>query len=105
MMLDAVTERRQEIGVRMAGGAKGRHILVQLLVEAVILSMIGGLIGTLLGLAGTLTIAHFAEFPFVFSPAAIVGAVLFSGTVGMFFGFYPARQASRLDPIASLRYE
>ena len=105
ILLVSVTERTREIGVRMAVGAKSRHILVQFLVESIILSMLGGLIGTILGLSGTLAIGRFAGFPFVFSPTAVVGAVLFSGTVGMFFGFYPARQASRLDPIASLRYE
>ena len=105
ILLVSVTERTREIGVRMAVGAKSRHILVQFLVEAIILSMLGGSIGTALGLAGTMAIASAAGFPFVFSLAAVVGAVLFSGTVGMFFGFYPARQASRLDPIDSLRYE
>lgn len=105
ILLVSVTERTREIGVRMAVGAKRRHILVQFLVESIILSMLGGLIGTLLGVAGTAAVARFADFPFVFSPGAVLGAVLFSGTVGMFFGFYPARQASRLDPIASLRYE
>ena len=89
----------------MAVGAKGRHILVQFLVEAMIPSVIGGLIGIVLGLVGTQAIAHFAEIPFAFSPTAIVGAVLFSGSVGIFFGFYPARKASNLDPIASLRSE
>jgi putative ABC transport system permease protein len=105
ILLVSVTERTREIGVRMAVGAKSRHILIQFLVESIILSVLGGLVGTLLGLAGTLAIARIAGFPFVFSLTAVVGAVLFSGAVGMFFGFYPARQASRLDPIASLRYE
>ncbi|MBW2394559.1 MAG: ABC transporter permease [Deltaproteobacteria bacterium] len=105
ILLVSVTERTREIGVRMAVGAKGRHILIQFLVESIILSMLGGMIGTGLGLAGTMAIARVAGFPFVFSLAAVLGAVLFSGAVGMFFGFYPARQASRLDPIASLRYE
>lgn len=105
ILLVSVTERTREIGVRMAVGAKSRHILVQFLVESIILSTLGGVIGTALGLAGTLAIARAADFPFVFSLATVVGAVIFSGSVGMFFGFYPARQASRLDPIASLRYE
>ena len=105
IMLVSVTERTREIGIRMAVGAKGRDILVQFLVESVILSVFGGLVGTALGLAGTRLIARVAGFPFVFSLEAVLGAVLFSATVGIFFGFYPARQASRLDPIASLRYE
>lgn len=105
ILLVSVTERTREIGIRMAVGAKRRHILVQFLVEAMILSVIGGIIGIVLGLVGTQVIAHFAEIPFVFSPVAILGAVLFSGSVGVFFGFYPARKASNLDPIASLRYE
>ena len=105
ILLVSVTERTREIGIRMAVGAKGRHILVQFLVEAMILSVIGGIIGIALGLVGTQVIAHFAEIPFVFSPVAILGAVVFSGSVGVFFGFYPARKASKLDPIASLRYE
>ena len=105
ILLVSVTERTREIGIRMAVGAKGRHILVQFLVEAMILSVIGGIVGILIGLAGTQLIAHFADIPFVFSPVAILFAVLFSGSVGIFFGFYPARKASNLDPIASLRYE
>jgi putative ABC transport system permease protein len=105
ILLVSVTERTREIGIRMAVGAKGRHILVQFLVEAMILSVIGGLIGIALGLMGTQAVAYFAAIPFVFSLAAIVGAVVFSGSVGVFFGFYPARKASQLDPIASLRYE
>jgi len=105
ILLVSVTERTREIGIRMAVGAKGRHILVQFLVEAMILSVIGGIVGIALGLVGTQLIAYFAEIPFVFSSVAILGAVLFSGSVGVFFGFYPARKASNLDPIASLRYE
>ncbi len=105
ILLVSVTERTREIGIRMAVGAKGRHILVQFLVESVILSVIGGLVGIALGLLGIWGIAHYANFPFVFSLRAIVGAVAFSASVGIFFGFYPARKASRLDPIASLRYE
>jgi putative ABC transport system permease protein len=105
ILLVSVTERTREIGIRMAVGAKGRHILVQFLVEAMILSVIGGIVGIALGLVGTQLIAYFADIPFVFSPVAILGAVLFSGSVGVFFGFYPARKASNLDPIASLRYE
>ena len=105
ILLVSVTERTREIGIRMAVGAKARHILVQFLVEAMILSVIGGVIGIALGLLGTQAISRFAEIPFVFSLTAIIGAVVFSGSVGIFFGFYPARKASQLDPISSLRYE
>ena len=105
ILLVSVTERTREIGIRMAVGAKSRHILFQFLVESVILSVIGGIIGIALGLGGILLIARFAGFPFVFSILAVLGAVVFSAGVGTFFGFYPARQASQLDPIASLRYE
>ncbi len=105
ILLVSVTERTREIGIRVAVGAKSRHILVQFLVEAMLLSGIGGAIGVVLGIAGTWGISRVADFPFVFSPAAAVGAVAFSAAVGVFFGFYPARQAARLDPIASLRYE
>jgi putative ABC transport system permease protein len=101
----SVTERTREIGIRMAVGAKRRHILMQFLAESTILSALGGLVGTLLGTAAARLIAGFAGWPFVVSPLAILGAVLFSASVGIFFGFYPARQAARLDPIASLRYE
>ena len=105
ILLVSVTERTREIGVRMAVGAKGRHILLQFLVEATALSMIGGIIGALLGIGAALLISRLAEWPTLVSPAAIVGAILFSGAVGVFFGFYPARKASLLDPIQALRYE
>jgi len=104
-LLVSVTERTREIGIRMAVGAKGHHILVQFLVESMILSVIGGVIGIALGLIGIQVVARFAAIPFVFSLPAVIGAVVFSGSVGIFFGFYPARKASQLDPIASLRYE
>ncbi len=105
ILLVSVTERTREIGIRMAVGAKRRDILIQFLVESVLLSLLGGVLGTCVGIAGTFGISRVADFPFVFSPLVVVGAVLFSATVGIFFGFYPARQAARLDPIASLRYE
>ena len=105
ILLVSVTERTREIGIRMAVGAKGRHILLQFLVEAVALSMVGGAIGAVVGIGAALLISQLASWPTLLSPAAIAGAVLFSGAVGIFFGFYPARKAARLDPIQALRYE
>jgi ABC-type antimicrobial peptide transport system permease subunit len=105
ILLVSVTERTREIGIRMAVGAKPRHILVQFLVEAVLLSGAGGLIGALLGIAASLAIARLAGWPTLLSPFAVVGGFSFSAAVGVFFGYYPAWKASRLDPIAALRYE
>jgi len=105
ILLVSVTERTREIGVRMAVGAKGRHILLQFLIEAITLSMVGGLLGALVGIGAARTISYFAAWPTLLSAPAIVGSFLFSGAVGIFFGFYPAHKASRLDPIAALRYE
>jgi len=105
ILLVSVTERTREIGIRMAIGAKARHILLQFLVEAITLSTVGGLAGALLGIAAAEAISFFASWPTVVSPTAILGSVVFSGAVGVFFGFYPARKASRLDPILALRYE
>jgi putative ABC transport system permease protein len=105
ILLVSVTERTREIGIRMAVGAKGRHILLQFLVEAVALSMVGGAIGAGVGIGAALLVSRLASWPTLLSPPAVVGAVLFSGAVGIFFGFYPARKAARLDPIQALRYE
>jgi ABC-type antimicrobial peptide transport system permease subunit len=105
ILLVSVTERTREIGVRMAVGAKTHHILLQFLVEAVALSMAGGIAGGALGIITSFVISSLAEWPTLLSPGTVLGAVLFSGAVGVFFGFYPARKASRLDPIAALRYE
>jgi len=105
ILLVSVTERTREIGIRMAVGAKRRHILLQFLSEAILLSMVGGFAGCLLGIGASQMISRVAEWPTLVSPPAIVGAFLFSGAVGVFFGFYPARQAAQLDPIAALRYE
>ncbi len=105
IMLVSVTERTREIGLRMAVGARSRDILVQFLVEAVTLSLIGGVIGIGFGLAGSYGIAYFAEWRTLIQPEAILLAFGFAGAVGIFFGFYPARKASRLDPIEALRYE
>jgi putative ABC transport system permease protein len=105
IMLVSVTERTREIGVRMAVGARGRDILTQFLVEAMTLSVAGGLVGVALGLVTAQVIAGLAEWSTEVSPEAIGVAFLFSAVVGVFFGFYPARKASRLDPIEALRYE
>jgi putative ABC transport system permease protein len=105
ILLVSVTERTREIGIRMAVGAKSRHILLQFLVEAIVLSMAGGLAGVLLGIAGARATSSLAGWPTLLSTTAVLGSFLFSGAVGIFFGFYPARKASRLDPITALRYE
>src|SRR5436309_12571926 len=105
ILLVSVTERTREIGIRMAIGAKARHILLQFLVEATTLSMLGGLVGAFVGISSAKAISFFADWPTVVSTSAVLGSVLFSGAVGVFFGFYPARKASRLDPILALHYE
>jgi len=105
IMLVSVTERTREIGLRMAVGARGRDILTQFLVEAVTLSLIGGVIGIGFGLVGTYAIAHFAEWRTLVDPRAILVAFGFAAAVGIFFGFYPARKAAGLNPIDALRYE
>ena len=105
IMLVSVTERTREIGLRMAVGARGRDILVQFLVEAVTLSLLGGILGIALGLGGSYAIAYFAQWRTLVSVEAVAVAFAFSAAVGVFFGFYPARQASRLNPIDALRYE
>jgi len=105
ILLVSVTERTREIGIRMAVGAKSRHILLQFLVEAITLSFVGGLGGVLLGVSTARLVSTLAGWPTLISPGAVLGSLLFSGAVGVFFGFYPARKAARLDPIAALRYE
>ena len=105
IMLVSVTERTREIGLRMAVGARANDILKQFLVEAVTLSLIGGLLGIALGLGGSLAIGQFAGWRTSLSPESIVLAVGFAAAIGIFFGFYPARKASRLLPIEALRYE
>jgi putative ABC transport system permease protein len=105
IMLVSVTERTREIGIRMAVGAKSRHILTQFLLEAVVLSSIGGIVGAILGVIGAKLVSALAHWPTIVPPDAILLAVMFSAAVGIFFGFYPARKAARLDPIQALRYE
>ncbi|MEO8662319.1 MAG: ABC transporter permease [Bryobacteraceae bacterium] len=105
IMLVSVTERTREIGLRLAVGAKTRDILSQFLVEAVTLSLLGGFIGILVGLASSYLISYFAQWSTVVSPMSIALAFVFSALVGVFFGYYPARKAAYFDPIEALRYE
>jgi putative ABC transport system permease protein len=105
IMLVSVTERTREIGLRMAVGARGRDILSQFLIEAVTLSLIGGVIGIAAGLGGAEALSYFAEWRTLVSAQAIALAFGFAAAIGIFFGFYPARKAARLDPIEALRYE
>jgi len=105
IMLVSVTERTREIGIRMAVGARGRDILLQFLIEAVALSSTGGILGILGGVGGAKLITMIKQWPTLVSPNSIIVAFAFSAAVGVFFGFYPARKASQLDPIDALRYE
>ena len=105
IMLVSVTERTREIGLRMAVGARGHDILTQFLVEAITLALIGGLLGIALGVGGSLVIGRFVGWPIQLGIEPVVLAVCFAAAIGIFFGFYPARKASRLLPIEALRYE
>ncbi len=105
IMLVSVTERTREIGIRMAIGATEQDVQQQFLIEAVVLSVMGGAIGILSGMGASYLITQTLGWAVLVSPMAIVAAVLFSMAVGIFFGFYPARKAARLDPIEALRYE
>jgi putative ABC transport system permease protein len=105
IMLVSVTERTREIGLRMAIGARGKDVLMQFLVEAIVISLFGGLVGIGLGFALSGGVREFLEWPAVIPPDAILMAFGFAAGTGVFFGFYPARKAARLDPIEALRYE
>ena len=105
IMLVSVTERTREIGLRLAVGAKRKHILSQFLVEAVTLSLVGGVIGIGLGITASVLISRFAEWSTDISVLSVVVSFLFSALVGVFFGYYPARKAAFLNPIEALRYE
>jgi putative ABC transport system permease protein len=105
IMLVSVTERTREIGLRQALGARRRDVRNQFLIESVLLCALGGVAGVLLGIGVTMVIATLAGWPVFVSPAAIVVSFGFAGVIGMFFGFYPAHKASRLDPIEALRFE
>jgi putative ABC transport system permease protein len=105
IMLVSVTERTREIGIRLAIGARAREVLLQFLVEATVLSTLGGLVGIALGLGGSYLAAKPLGLPFVLVPEIVVVAFVFSAAVGVGFGFFPARKAARLNPIDALRYE
>ena len=105
IMLVSVTERTREIGIRLAIGARAHDVLLQFLIEAVVISALGGIVGIVIGLGGSVGISALLKLPFVVQPGIIVIAVLFSACVGVGFGYFPARRAARLDPIEALRHE
>jgi putative ABC transport system permease protein len=105
IMLVSVTERTREIGIRLAIGAHGKDVLTQFLIEAVLLSTMGGVMGVLVGVGASQLVAHYMGWPILVSSLSVIIAVGFSASVGVFFGFYPARKAAQLDPIDALRYE
>jgi putative ABC transport system permease protein len=105
IMLVSVTERTREIGIRLAIGALEREVLLQFLVEAVVLSSLGGVIGMAFGIGVGVGINLFFELPFVFNTSIVIIAFLFSTLVGILFGYFPARKAARLNPIDALRHE
>jgi len=104
IMLVSVTERTREIGIRVAIGAQPRDVLLQFLLESILLALLGGTVGVLIGVGGTLIVERFAEVPVLISSTAIMLAFAVSASVGVFFGWYPARKAARLEPIEALRY-
>jgi putative ABC transport system permease protein len=105
IMLVSVTERTREIGIRLAIGALERDVLKQFLLESMVLTSFGGLVGIISGLSLTAIICHFLTFPFEPKPGIVIIAFLFSAAVGIVFGFFPARKAAMLDPIEALRHE
>jgi len=105
IMLVSVTERIREIGIRMSVGAREKDILLQFLAEAIVLSILGGFLGICLGIVGSKLISRFTELQTLVSMGSVALSFFFAGSIGVFFGFYPARKASKLDPIEALRYE
>ena len=104
-MYVSVTERTREIGLRMSIGAKGRDILAQFLIEAILISVTGGIIGVLVGVCASLIVNAAAHFPIYIQPWSVLLSFAVCTVAGVFFGWYPARKASQLDPIEALRYE
>jgi putative ABC transport system permease protein len=105
IMLVSVTERTREIGIRLAIGALGHEVMLQFLVEAVVLSCIGGLIGLVLALGASIGLSRLLDLPFAFDPVTNLMAFAFSGLIGVVFGYFPARRAAALNPIDALRHE
>lgn len=105
VMLVSVTERTREIGIRLAIGALAKEVQLQFLTEAVVLCCLGGLFGIALGFAMSVGLAAIIDIPFLFDPTINVLSFLFSAVIGIVFGYYPARRASKLDPIDALRHE
>ncbi|MGZ5120194.1 MAG: ABC transporter permease, partial [Burkholderiales bacterium] len=103
--LVSVTERTREIGIRLAIGALEREVLLQFLIEAVVLSSLGGLIGVALATAASTALAQVMQLPYIFNPAINLLSFVFSAAIGVVFGYFPARRAARLDPIEALRHE
>jgi putative ABC transport system permease protein len=105
IMYVSVTERTREIGLRMAVGGRGRDILLQFLVEAILISVTGGIIGVALGIGSTLLVASIMSWPTIITVQSLVISFTVCAVTGIFFGWYPARKAASLDPIVALRYE
>jgi putative ABC transport system permease protein len=105
ILLVSVTERTKEIGLRMAVGAKRKHILLQFLTEAIIMTSIGGIVGIAVGIGGAKLLTTMIGWPAIISPEAVIIAFFFSLVVGIFFGLYPANKASKMNPIEALHYE
>jgi putative ABC transport system permease protein len=105
IMLVSVTERTREIGIRMAIGARERDILLQFLLEAIMISIVGCLIGIVIGVSGAILVSVFTQAEVIISSASVLIAFSVAASIGVFFGFYPARKAARLNPIEALRYQ